>query len=68
MDTTLSLSMAEQVRHVISMTHRERDNVSQKLIWYQMGRMVTLVTEYSWAALCISLRGRPGQHEDMLVR
>jgi hypothetical protein len=57
--TKLPLSKEEQVRHVISMSTRERDNVSQKLIWYQkMGRMVTLVTElvFPLAALSISLR------------
>ena len=56
--TTLSLNK-EPVRHVIPMSYRERDNVSQKLIWYQkMGRMVTLVTElvFPLAALSISLR------------
>jgi hypothetical protein len=31
----LSLSKEEQVRLVISMSDRKRDNVSQKLIWYQ---------------------------------
>jgi hypothetical protein len=30
--TTLSLNK-EPVRHVIPMSYRERDNVSQKLIW-----------------------------------
>jgi hypothetical protein len=34
------------------MSDRERDNVIQKLIWYQkMGRMVTLVTELVFLGL-----------------
>ena len=63
--TTLSLNK-EPVRHVIPMSYRERDNVSQKLIWQQKkgSRVVTLATDLVFLGLlCIILGERPGQHE-----